>query len=50
MQRERLLGAAAILLDRHPDWNRCSLRFDLVLLDGNGCMRRITDAFRIGDG
>ncbi len=49
-QRERLLGAAAILLDRHPHWNRCSLRFDLVLLDGRGGMRRITDAFRIGDG
>ena len=48
-QRRRLLGAAAILLDRHPRWARCSLRFDLILLDGTGRMRRITDAFRIGD-
>lgn len=50
LQRERLLGAAEILLDRHPQWIRRNLRFDLILLDGAGCMRRITDAFRIGDG
>ena len=48
-QRRRLLGAAAILLDRHPQWARRSLRFDLILLDGTGRMRRIADAFRIGD-
>ncbi len=49
-QRGRLLGAAEILLDRHPRWQRYSFRFDLVMLDGAGQMRRIADAFRIGDG
>ena len=45
-QRARLLGAAEILLGQHPEWAECSLRFDLVLLDGAGRMRRIADAFR----
>ena len=49
-QRTRLLGAAQILLGCHPQWAAHSLRFDLVLLDGAGRMRRIADAFRIGDG
>lgn len=48
-QRARLLGAAEILLDRHPNWAGRGLRFDLILLDGDGRMRRIADAFRIGD-
>ena len=49
-QRARLLGAAEILLGRHPDWATRSLRFDLVLLDGAGRMRRIADAFRLEAG
>lgn len=49
-QRRRLLGAAAILLSRHPHWAERTLRFDLILLDGAGSMRRIADAFRLGDG
>ena len=48
-QRTRLLGAAGILLARNPDWSARSLRFDLVLVDGAGRMRRIADAFRVGD-
>jgi len=48
-QRERLLGAAAILLDLHPEWSGYDFRFDLILLDAAGRMRRIADAFRIGD-
>jgi putative endonuclease len=50
VQRERLLGAAGILLERHPHWAGRNLRFDLFLLDGEGRVRRIADAFRIGDG
>ena len=48
-QRDRLIGAAEILLQRHPHWNGSSLRFDLFLLDGTGAMRRLADAFRLGD-
>jgi putative endonuclease len=48
-QRARLLGAAEILLDRNPHWAGHNLRFDLILLDAEGRMRRIADAFRIGD-
>ncbi len=48
-QRRRLVEAAALMLADHPEWSECSLRFDLVLLDDCGRMRRIADAFRIGD-
>ena len=48
-QRERLLGAASILLDRHPGWSGHDFRFDIILMDGAGRLRRIIDAFRIGD-
>ncbi len=48
-QRQRLLGAAEVLLQRYPQWSDSPLRFDLVLLDGTGRLRRIADAFRIGD-
>ncbi len=48
-QRQRLLGAAEILLQRHPHWSGSSLRFDLILLDTKGGMRRVADAFRLGD-
>ncbi len=48
-QRQRLIGAAEILLQRHPHWSGSDLRFDLVLLDGAGRMRRVADAFRLGD-
>ena len=48
-QRQRLIGAAEILLRDHPHWGGSDLRFDLFLLDGTGAMRRIADAFRLGD-
>ena len=48
-QRGRLLAAAGILLAQHPEWNGCRLRFDLIVLDHAGQIRRIADAFRIGD-
>ena len=49
-QRRRLIAAAEALLGQHPDWAQGHLRFDLVLLDEAGRMRRIADAFRIGNG
>jgi putative endonuclease len=46
-QRQRLLGAAAILLAEHPDWGRSGVRFDVLLVDGAGRVRRVADAFRL---
>jgi putative endonuclease len=48
-QRNRLAGAAEILLGQNPHWSTRDLRFDLVLLDRAGRMRRIADAFRAED-
>jgi len=45
-QRTRLLGAAEILLAEHPDWGRAGVRFDVLLVDTAGTVRRIADAFR----
>lgn len=48
-QRRRLLAAAEIVLAEHPEWSSAGLRFDLILVDGAGAVRRIADAFREGD-
>ena len=48
-QRRRLIGAAEILQGLHPEWSGHTLRFDLIAVDAQGRMRRIADAFRIGD-
>jgi putative endonuclease len=45
-QRRRLIAAAEILLAEHPDWGPAGVRFDLLLVDAAGRVRRITDAFR----
>jgi putative endonuclease len=50
-QRDRLLAAAEILLAERPDWaeagwGREGVRFDVLLVDAAGAVRRITDAFR----
>lgn len=45
-QRERLLAAAEIALAEHPDWVRPDMRFDLMVVDAAGTVRRIADAFR----
>jgi putative endonuclease len=45
-QRARLLAAAEILLAEHPDWGREGVRFDVLLVDAAGAVRRIADAFR----
>ena len=46
-QRARLIAAAEILLAEHPDWGQAGVRFDVLLVDANGAVRRIADAFRL---
>ena len=46
-QRDRLLAAAEIVLAEHPDWVRPGMRFDLMVVDASGTVRRIADAFRL---
>jgi putative endonuclease len=45
-QRARLLAAAEILLAEHPDWGANGVRFDVMVVDAAGAVRRIADAFR----
>lgn len=45
-QRIRLLAAADALLAEHPDWGRVGVRFDVLIVDAVGRVRRIADAFR----
>jgi putative endonuclease len=46
-QRSRLIAAADIALAEHPEWAREGMRFDLMVVDATGAVRRITDAFRV---
>ncbi len=46
-QRARLLAAADILLAENPGWGRNGVRFDVLLVDAAGAVRRIADAFRL---
>lgn len=46
-QRARLLAAAEILLAEHPEWGTAGVRFDVVVVDAAGTVRRIADAFRV---
>ena len=46
-QRARLLGAAEIVLAAHPAWGEKGVRFDLLVVDAAGTVRRIADAFRL---
>jgi putative endonuclease len=48
-QQARLIAAAEIILAAHPDWGAEGVRFDLLLVDASGVVRRIADAFR-GNG
>ena len=47
-QIERLCLAAEIWMAEHPGHGGAGVRFDLLLRDPEGKMRRIADAFRIG--
>ena len=48
-QQARLVAAADILLAEHPAWGTNGVRFDLLVVDARGTVRRIKDAFR-GEG
>ena len=45
-QQARLLAAAEIVLAEHPEWGSAGVRFDVLLVDAAGQVRRIADAFR----
>jgi putative endonuclease len=45
-QRARLIGAAEIVLAEHPAWGANGVRFDVIVVDAGGAVRRIADAFR----
>jgi putative endonuclease len=45
-QRARLLAAAEVLLAANPAWGRAGVRFDVIVVDDAGRVRRIVDAFR----
>ena len=47
-QQGRLIAATEILLAENPDWGSAGVRFDLLLVDAKGVVRRIVDAFRGG--
>jgi putative endonuclease len=46
-QQARLLAAADIVLGAHPNWGANGVRFDLLVVDAAGLVRRIADAFRL---
>jgi putative endonuclease len=48
-QQARLVSATEIILANNPDWGSQGVRFDLLLVDAAGVVRRIADAFR-GNG
>ena len=45
-QRARLLAAGEIALADNPGWGRAGVRFDVLLVDDAGRVRRVADAFR----
>ena len=45
-QKLRLIAAAEVILTGHPDWGVNGVRFDVLLVDAQGRVRRIADAFR----
>lgn len=49
-QQARLTAAAEHALAVNPDWGHGGVRFDLLLVDRAGQVRRIADAFRPGLG
>lgn len=48
-QMRRLTAAAGWLLAEHPEWARADTRFDVILVDAAGAVRRVTDAFRASE-
>ncbi len=46
-QQARLLAAAAVITAANPNWGKAGIRFDVILVDALGRIRRIVDAFRL---
>jgi putative endonuclease len=46
-QRRRLADAAEQMLAAQPGWGRAGVRFDVIVVDATGRVRRISDAFRL---
>jgi putative endonuclease len=46
-QQARLLAACEIILAEHPEWGVNGVRFDVVVVNPAGHVRRIADAFRL---
>jgi putative endonuclease len=46
-QQARLLAACEIILAEHPEWGVNGVRFDVVVVNPAGQVRRIADAFRL---
>jgi putative endonuclease len=46
-QRARYMAAAEILLGANPLWGRGGVRFDVILVDAVGRVRRLANAFRL---
>ena len=47
-QQARLLMAGEAALAAHPRWGAAGVRFDVMVVDGTGQVRRIADAVRTG--
>jgi putative endonuclease len=45
-QQARLIAAGEIWLAAHPNQGSAGVRFDVILVDAEGRLRRIKDAFR----
>ena len=45
-QQLRLIAAAEFALAQNPAWGGKGIRFDVLLVDGAGQVRRVADAFR----
>jgi putative endonuclease len=48
-QRQRLLAGAEAWLAINPGHGAAGIRFDVMLVDPAGQVRRVVDAFRLGD-
>jgi putative endonuclease len=48
-QRARLIAAAECWLAENPGRGTAGIRFDVLLVASDGTVRRIADAFRLGD-
>ncbi len=49
-QRARLAAAAECWLAENPGHGAAGVRFDVLLVAADGAVRRVADAFRLGDG